>query len=117
MRLWDLDRGRLIGACTGQKQPVYCVAFSHDGRTLAGGSAEGALRLWNVATQQELLTFRRLGETPGDLMFSPDDRWLVVASGSGKGNESLRFYDAPSMEPIETTTVTDPSRRDGVPRD
>jgi WD40 repeat protein/serine/threonine protein kinase len=117
VRLWDLDRGRLIGACTGQKQPVYCVAFSHDGRTLAGGSAEGALRLWNVATQQELLTFRRLGETPGDLMFSPDDRWLVVASGSGKGNESLRFYDAPSMEPIETTTVTDPSRRDGVPRD
>ncbi|MCC7377136.1 MAG: serine/threonine protein kinase [Verrucomicrobiales bacterium] len=117
VRLWDLDRGRLIGACTGQKQPVYTLAFSHDGRTLAGASAEGALRLWNVASQQELLTFRRLGEDSGDLMFSPDDNLLAVSNGGDKGNERLRFYDAPVFDGIETKSATRRDRQEIPPRD
>ena len=32
---------------TGGTQAIYSVTFSPDGQTLAGGSIDGAIRLWN----------------------------------------------------------------------
>jgi WD40 repeat protein len=70
---------------------------------LASASDDSTLKLWNVATQQELVTIRRLGGTVRELLFSPDGTMLVgsrgVASRSGVG---LRFYRAPQFEQIGT---------------
>jgi WD40 repeat protein len=93
IRLWDVARGRLIGTFTGHKQPVFSLAFSSDGRTLASASDDSTLKLWNVATRQELLTIRKLGGALNNLLFSPDDTLLV---GSHFQGAELRFCRAPS---------------------
>ncbi|MFI0815746.1 WD40 repeat domain-containing serine/threonine protein kinase [Streptomyces sp. NPDC021098] len=63
---------------------VRCVAFSPDGKTLATGSTDGKVRLWDVATRKPRAT---LGDTyvssVEDLAFSPDGRTLVTNADPG----------------------------------
>ncbi|MBN1560824.1 WD40 repeat domain-containing protein [candidate division KSB1 bacterium] len=76
----------------GHTDDVRCVAFRPDGRTLASGSEDGSIRLWDVAGGAER---RRLEGHTGwirCIAFSPDGRTL--ASGSDDG--SIRLWDVAS---------------------
>ncbi|HOU57724.1 MAG: hypothetical protein GYA76_08985 [Verrucomicrobia bacterium] len=89
IRMLDTRSGKLLGACKGHTQGVRGLAFSPDGETLASVSDDSTLRFWNVATQQELLSIRRLAEPIREIIFSPDGNWLVAKTTGG-----LRFLDA-----------------------
>jgi WD40 repeat protein len=70
---------------------VFSVTFSpHVGRVLASGGADGTLRLWNVATRQEIGQ-PLSGHTSlvRSVAFSPDGR--LVASGSS--DQTVRLWD------------------------
>ncbi len=60
LRLWDAAGGTLVKEFKaykekdfpkGHKEPVFCAAFSPDGKTIASGSAglERTIKIWNVA--------------------------------------------------------------------
>ncbi len=99
IRLWDAATGRLTGVCLGHKQPPSSVAFSPDGRTLATTAADSTLKLWNVATQQELLTDRRVGGGLNSALFSDDGQMLVTSSSFPTAG--IRFYRAPKLEDVD----------------
>ena len=81
------------------------VAFSPDGKTLATGSYDRKVKLWNIATEQEVATLEPLPGTCLSLRFSPDGRTL--AAGSYLGPEPyMSLWQVPSFEEIDAAEAT-----------
>jgi WD40 repeat protein len=68
-----------------QGQTYRSVSFSPDGRTLALGSSDSTIRLWEMPTARERMVLRG-GHTRGvrSLAFSPDGRLIVSAGQEGR---------------------------------
>lgn len=71
----------------GHKESIYNIAFSPDSKTLATASWDGTVKLWHVATGEELLSFPAGGGVAWSVAFSPDSRLLAFSSGSSRGGE------------------------------
>jgi WD40 repeat protein len=69
---------------------VFSVAFSPDGQTALSGSYE-TLKLWDVATGKELLTFTGHSGTVSSVAFSPDGRTAL----SGNQDKTLELWELP----------------------
>src|SRR6266516_940349 len=91
VRVWK-ERGRLLHlAWQAHTDVVSTLAFSLDGSTLASGSWDGTLKLWNL--QSGALLWRgRHTNTISCLAFSPDGR-LLASSGR---DATVQFWDAHS---------------------
>lgn len=69
--------------------------FSPDGKTMAAIFGEEVV-LWNVATGKKIRTLKKLNGWPSAIAFSPDNRWLAVASVKGAmegGDSEISIWD------------------------
>ena len=53
LRLWDMETGELIKTLSGHTGEIESIVFSSDGRTLASGSKDGTVLLWDVTPVSE----------------------------------------------------------------
>ncbi len=85
-------------ALEGHRSDVLAVAFSPDRRTLASGSRDRTIRLWDTNTGEHKLTLE--GHTSGVtcLAFSPDGNTLA----SGSWDHTIRLWDAETGQPLQT---------------
>lgn len=68
---------------------IRCLAFAPDGTSIATGSGDGILRLWDVESEDELLKLK-LGQVDVQAVaFSPDASTLAACSRDGSGNNNL----------------------------
>lgn len=86
-QLWDARTGRLIHTLRGHPGGITAAAFSPDGKRALAGDGGGNIKLWDVVTGAELITFQTRGEAPAgsahpilSLSFSPDGRQAVSGS-------------------------------------
>jgi WD40 repeat protein len=66
---------------------VVSVAFSPDGHTLATGSDDKAVRLWDVGTRHQIGTLTGHTESVESMAFSPDGH--ILATGGDDGTARL----------------------------
>ena len=86
----------------GHTRGVNSVVFSPDGQTLASGSSDDTIRLWDVATGAALHTLRGQTESVYTIVysvaFSPDGQTLA----SGSSDDTIRLWDVATGAALHT---------------
>jgi WD40 repeat protein len=96
-KVWSLSPVRELWTLHGFLLGSDSVAFSADGSRLAAGSGgKEAIKLWDVASHQELLTLEAEGSTYYQTAFSADGNVL----GSRNALGVLHLWSAPSWARI-----------------
>src|SRR5262249_49262209 len=77
--IWDAPTLERTARLVGHTGPVYCVAFSPDGRRLVSTSYDRTIRIWEVATGKELRQFQGHTNEVFTAAFHPDGTRLASA--------------------------------------
>src|ERR1700722_17436902 len=74
----------------GHRHVAASVAFSPDGRTLASGSYDGTIKLWNVKTGKQQATLKGDSFRVNSVAYSPDGKRLASA---GSGDQAIKLWE------------------------
>ena len=85
---------------TGHSYVLNSVAISPDGNTLASGDRGGTIKLWNLATGEQIRTLTGHSFQAFSVAFSPDRKTLA----SGGGDSTIKLWNLATGEQIRTLT-------------
>jgi WD40 repeat protein/serine/threonine protein kinase len=92
MRMWSLEtrelKKDLWGHTGGDTRPW---AFTPDGKSLVSSGADRTVKIWDVATSEELLTLEGFSGPVQSCRFSPDGRVLATLSSGAPGHHAEVF--------------------------
>jgi len=90
VRIRDVGSGNLVR--TLKEDHIMHACFSPDGKRVAVGSADGCVRVWNVATGRCVLALEDVGDYVESVSFSSDGSRLAATDNDG----DWRIWDAAS---------------------
>jgi hypothetical protein len=82
--LWQADTGNAVAILQNSEfGEFHTLALSPDGRTLAAGSVQGAMLLWDLHTRQERARWQESGDKVRSVAFAPDGRTVGIGVDRG----------------------------------
>ncbi len=81
--IYNIQTGNEEALLTGHTELVTSVAYSPDGKTLASGSLDWTIRLWDVETRKHTKTLLRHKGVVNSVAYSPDGNRLATGGDDG----------------------------------
>jgi WD40 repeat protein len=110
--VFEVVTGEKVCTLRGLKYSVWRLAFSPDGRRLAGACGDyqtrgghGEVKVWDLATGKEVFLFKGLSGCAFDVAFSPDGKRLAAGAGLFENRDNkvpgeVRVWDMLSGEEV-----------------
>ena len=89
MKVWDIQNRTIRNTFAGHEQDIYSLDFARDGRTIASGSGDRTVRLWDIDAGQNTLTLS-IEDGVTTVAISPDTKYVAA----GSLDKSVRVWDA-----------------------
>jgi hypothetical protein len=97
LRCWHIPTGEALVNWTSAS-PISALAFSPDGQTLASGSYDHRIQVWQVANQSLLTTLEGHQDQIKTLVFMTNPQTLDRCLISGSYDQSLHIWDLSTGE-------------------
>jgi len=97
---FDVETGEEIRTPIGYNEYFYSISFSPDGKTLATGSSDKTIKLWNVETGQEIRTLSGHNDSVDSVSFSSDGKTLAT----GSRDKTIKLWNVETGQEIRTLT-------------
>ena len=101
VKVWDAQTGGEILHIHAQPTEVHGLAYSPDGKLLAGACFDGTVKLWDARTGMELSTLAGHTARVSAVAFSPDGKRLA----SGGGDKTVRLWDVATRQEVLSLRV------------
>jgi WD40 repeat protein len=89
-----MGTGKLLRTLYGHQDTVISVSISPDGKTLASGSGDKTIKIWEIGTGKLLRTLYGHQDTVISVSISPDGKTLASSSGSFLGlDKTIKIWD------------------------
>jgi WD40 repeat protein/serine/threonine protein kinase len=101
VRVWDVAAGQLLHELASHTDGINGLVFSPNGKHLGSASLDRTVRLWDLNSGQEILTFREQHAQPlaiNGLAFCADGQRLTSVSVDGV----VKVWDAATGETVST---------------
>jgi general transcriptional corepressor TUP1 len=87
-QVWDIQSRTIRNSFSGHEQDIYSLDFARDGKTIASGSGDRTVRLWDIETSSNILTLT-IEDGVTTVAISPDTRYVAA----GSLDKSVRVWD------------------------
>ena len=101
LKLFDVKTSKFIKTIVEHTDSIKAIQFSPDDRMLAFGSNDTTTKVWNLETEQEIITFHGYSSIKA-LAFNPVKP--LLAAGNTDGN--VFIYDLETLEEIHRFSAT-----------
>lgn len=93
--LWDVNGRKEIKTLAAQDRSIISLAVRQDDRTIATVSADGKIKLWDIATGAADTNLIRFNAPAMTVAYSPDGKFIAVGGGDAWQEASqLKIFDA-----------------------
>lgn len=87
-QVWDIATRTIRNTFSGHEQDIYSLDFARDGRTIASGSGDRTVRLWDIEQSTNILTLT-IEDGVTTVAISPDTKYVAA----GSLDKSVRVWE------------------------
>jgi len=95
--IWDAATGKPIRSIDGQTKRLFHISLSPDGRWLASGGLDEAVKIWDMTRAEKPVFLRGHAGPVLGVAFSPDGKRLASCGGY-RGKGEIKIWDVSSWD-------------------